>query len=271
LRGCGRICEAVAVMPFTLAHPAAVLPLRRLKYLQTVPLVIGSVAPDLPYFVPDRWSPTAFAETHTLYGTFSVCLPLGMSVLIAILLLREPLTVLLGPRERWLCLHSLERFLAQPLHWPLAMLSILLGSWTHLAWDSFTHENGWTAARVEALSAPISLFGWDTETTHVLQYLSSLFGLVVLFWWLRQLWLRVPKSVVADPARPRASWLILLVVAFFSLFIGVSRAVLAWNAAGYYHLGYLLLTRTLGWFALSYLTAGLVTLLSRRLEPEPTP
>jgi hypothetical protein len=258
-------------MPFTLAHPAAILPLRRLKFLQTPSLIIGSIVPDLPYFVPDRWSINAFSETHTLFGTFSVCLPLGMSVLIAILLLREPLTVLLGPRERWVCLRSLERFQAQPLHWPLAMLSILIGSWTHLVWDSFTHERGWTAARIEALSAPVSLFGWDTATSHVLQYVSSVFGLVVMLWWSRRLLQRVPKTVATDPARPRGSALILVMVTFFSLFIGVSRAVLAWHAASYYHLGYLLLTRTIGWFALLYLAAGLVTVLSRRLEPETAP
>ncbi|MGH8269395.1 MAG: DUF4184 family protein, partial [Steroidobacteraceae bacterium] len=30
-------------MPFTLAHPAAVLPLRRIGLLRTVPLVIGAM------------------------------------------------------------------------------------------------------------------------------------------------------------------------------------------------------------------------------------
>jgi hypothetical protein len=30
-----------------------------------------------------------------------------------------------------------------------------------------------------------------------------------------------------------------------------------------------LLTRTIGWFAVLYLAAGVATLLSRRLEPEP--
>jgi hypothetical protein len=69
--------------------------------------------------------------------------------------------------------------------------------------------------------------------------------------------------------RPRASWLVLAVIALVSLSIGVSRAYLAWNASSYYHLGYLLLTRTIGWFAVLYLLAGVVTLLSRRLEPEP--
>jgi hypothetical protein len=256
-------------MPFTFAHPAAILPLRRSRFLQTVPLIIGSLVPDVPYFFPARMGRILFPDTHTLYGSFSMCLPLGMALLILTLLLREPLTVLLGARARWICLQSIERFNARPLHWPIALLSVLLGSWTHIAWDSFTHQTGWTAARVEALNAPVSLFGWDTATSHLLQYVSSVFGLVVLAFWFRGLLARVPAAVAEDQSRPRASWLLLVTISLVSLLIGVSKAYFAWNSGSYYHLGYVLLTRTIGWFVVLYLAAGVVTLLSRRLEPEP--
>jgi hypothetical protein len=256
-------------MPFTFAHPAAILPLRRSRFLQTVPLIIGSLVPDVPYYFPARIMNRIYLDTHTLYGSFSICLPLGMALLILTLLLREPLTVLLGARVRWICLRSIERFTERPLHWPIALLSILIGAWTHIAWDSFTHQTGWTTTRVAALSAPISVFGWDTETAHLLQYVSSVFGLVVLAIWFRRLVVRVPAAVIEDQSRPRASWLVLAMVTLASMLIGVSRAYLAWHAGTYYHLGYLLLTRTIGWFAVLYLAAGVVTLLSRRLEPEP--
>jgi hypothetical protein len=256
-------------MPFTFAHPAAILPLRRSRFLQTVPLIIGSLVPDVPYFLPTRFGRAVFPDTHTLYGSFTICLPVGMALLILTLLLREPLTVLLGARVRWICLRSIERFTARPLHWPIALLSILIGSWTHIAWDSFTHQTGWTAARVAALSAPISVFGWDTATSHLLQYVSSVFGLVVMAIWLRRLVMRVPARVIDDQSRPRASWLVLGLISFASLSVGVSRVYFAWHATSYYHLGYLLTTRTIGWFAVLYLAAGVVTLLSRRHEPEP--
>jgi hypothetical protein len=255
-------------MPFTFAHPAAILPLRRSRFLQTVPLIIGSLVPDVPYFFPTRIG-LAFPETHSLSGSFSACLPMGMALLIATLLLREPLTVLLGARVRWICLRSIERFNARPLHWPIALLSILIGSWTHIAWDSVTHQTGWTAKRVAALSAPVTVFGWDTATSHLLQYVSSVFGLVVLAFWFRSLVLRVPAAVAEDQSRPPARWLVLGMISLASVLIGVWRAYLAWHASSYYHLGYLLLTRTIGWFAVLYLTAGIVMMLSRRLEPEP--
>jgi len=41
-------------VPFTLAHPAAILPLRGRHYLRTAPLIIGAMAPDLPYFLPSN-------------------------------------------------------------------------------------------------------------------------------------------------------------------------------------------------------------------------
>ena len=233
-------------MPFTFAHPAAILPLRRSRFLQTVPLIIGSMVPDAPYFFP--WGVARYLlETHTLSSSFLVDVPLGMAFLIATLLLKEPLTILLGARARYTCLRSIERFHERPLHWPIALFSILIGAWTHIAWDSVTHQTGWTAERVAALSAPVSIFGWDTETSHLLQYLSSVFGLVVLALWFVSLLKRVPR-VLPQIRHVRApSGGCSRLIALASLAIGGSRAWLAWQtgaAVTYYRVAYLLLTRT---------------------------
>jgi hypothetical protein len=264
----GDICEASHVMPFTFAHPAAILPLRRSRFLQTVPLIIGSMVPDAPYFFPWRVA-KYFLETHTLNSSFLVDVPMGMAFLVATLLLKEPLTILLPARARWTCLRSIERFYARPLHWPIALFSILIGAWTHIAWDSVTHQTGWTAERVAALSAPVSIFGWDTETSHLLQYLSSVFGLVVLALWFRSLLKRVPATVATDQSQPGAQWWLLGLIAFASVLIGVMRAWLASQVApfSYYRLAYLLLTRTIGCFVVLYLIAGILVLLSRRRRP----
>jgi Domain of unknown function (DUF4184) len=250
-------------MPFTFAHPAAILPLRRSRFLQTVPLIIGSMVPDAPYFFPWRIARHVW-DTHTIVSSFTIDVPLGMAFLVATLLLKEPLTILLGARARWICLRSIERFNARPLHWPIAVFSILIGAWTHIAWDSITHQTGWTAERVAALSAPVSIFGWETETSHLLQYLSSVFGLVVLALWFRSLAKQVPATVMEQP-RPRARRLLLALIGIVSLSIGVIRAGLAWHS--YYRLGYLLLTRTIGWFVVLYLAVGLIVLWSRRPVP----
>src|SRR2546430_1965582 len=83
-------------MPYPIAHPAAVIPLVRPMGRFGVPsaLVIGSVSPDLWYFVPvlER------ADSHSAAGVFWVCLPVGFAVYFAFhLLLKEPLLPL-APR-----------------------------------------------------------------------------------------------------------------------------------------------------------------------------
>ena len=63
-------------LPFTLAHPAAVLPLRRILVFSA--LVVGSMAPDFHYFLGlrphDHFS-------HSIRGAFIFCLPVGLAVL----------------------------------------------------------------------------------------------------------------------------------------------------------------------------------------------
>jgi hypothetical protein len=255
-------------MPFTLAHPAAVLPLRRFRFLQTVPLIIGSMTPDVPYYFPARYA-VMLGETHSFHGTVFVCTPLGMVLLLMTYLLREPLTVLLSTRLRWLCLQSLERFAAQPWHWPLAVVSLLIGAWTHVIWDSFTHPTGWTALRVAALSAPVSIFGWDTEVSHFLQYASSIFGLGLLAYWLGRRLADVPENLPEAPLRPRTRWLLLLIIGGAALSMGALLVYKVWYVVSYYRLAYLLLTRVIAWFLALYLAAGLLVMINRRPEPEP--
>src|SRR5215469_5858432 len=126
-------------MPFTLAHPAAVLPLRRVRLLRTAPLIVGALIPDLPYYLP---------ASHTFEGSLTSDLLFGYLALGSIFLLRQPLTALLSARARLLCLNALAPFNRRWREWALAAAAIVLGVWTHLLWDSFTHLDGWFVHRV---------------------------------------------------------------------------------------------------------------------------
>src|SRR5262249_41066692 len=137
--------------------------------------------PDAPYFVPHRLTQGLAVDTHSLYGSVVACLPAGLAVLLFGLWLRTPLTALLGARARWVCARSLQRFRDRKWRWPLAGLSLLVGSWTHNAWDSFTHPGGWVVQRVPHLGKTVSVFGlWEGPFCHLLQYFSSLLGLLVM-------------------------------------------------------------------------------------------
>lgn len=250
-------------MPFTLAHPAAVLPLRRLPLMRTVPLIIGATAPDIPYYLPWRIAKHIPQTTHTLLGTLTVDLPIGLLLLIFIWLLRAPLAAPLGPGAREKCFLALERFGSRPLNWALAPLSILVGAWTHIAWDSFTHADGWMVGRIPALSAPVSLFSYTGELCHVLQYASSVFGLAVLAIWFKLLPQPAPQP--GDGERSGGPLLLGVLCVAAAAAGGLETAEhLLWHVPAAYHLFYLLLTRTTAWLAVLYALAGIVIVRGRR-------
>jgi hypothetical protein len=252
-------------MPFTLAHPAAVLPLRRAPLMRTVPLILGSMSPDVPYFLPWRiakYIPDGM--THTLLGTFTLDLPFGILMLLFVWLLRVPLAAPLGPASQAKCLAAAERFGSRPINWLLAPLSLLVGSWTHLLWDSFTHADGWMVSRISALSAPVSFFSYTGELCHVLQYASSVFGLAILALWFALL--PVPQSGISGAERSAGGSLLLATLLAAAAAAGgfMTLAHAARPIAASYHLLYLLLTRSSAWFALLYTITGVVIVLGRR-------
>lgn len=124
-------------MPFTLAHPAAVLPLPRLMGRAGVlsALVIGSIAPDLPYFLGD---PLQRKTTHSLHSLLWFSLPAGWAVYLAFELAMRRALVFVLPRP------FRARLRSDPQLGERGPVTgcILLGALTHLAWDAVTHELG---------------------------------------------------------------------------------------------------------------------------------
>lgn len=252
-------------MPFTFAHPAAVLPLRHMPLMRTVPLIIGAMTPDVPYFLPWRITKHLPETTHTFLGSLTLDLPIGLMLLVFLWLLRVPLAAPLGPRARAKCLGALERFGSQPLSWALAPVSVLIGIWTHLLWDSFTHPDGWMVLRISALSAPVSLFSYTGELCHVLQYASSVFGLVVMAIWF--VLLPAPAQDRANAERGVGGPLLLAALFAGAVLAGGSETVAHFmpHITASYRLIYLLLTRTAAWFAVLYTVTGV--LIVRRRTP----
>jgi Domain of unknown function (DUF4184) len=248
-------------VPFTLAHPAAILPLRRFKPLRTVPLILGAMAPDFRDYLP--WEVrSALPNTHTLRASVLVCVPMCLLVLGALYLLREPLTALLSPRARWLCLSAVEPFGRRASEWLIAPLSILVGVWSHLLWDSFTHGNGWMVRHLAWLRAPLAIDGSYITVNQVLQYLSSVAGLAVLALWYWRLPAPQPRAVRSG--RPPAGPVLALCLAAAILIGGVQALIFRERVPSYYMTFGVFLTHGLSWFAVLYLTAGAVLSLEHR-------
>ncbi|MBS0578960.1 MAG: DUF4184 family protein [Proteobacteria bacterium] len=255
-------------MPFTLAHPAAVLPLRGARFLRTAPLILGAVTPDVPYYVPGnlgRFMP----ETHDFEGSYTTCLVIGYALLAALFVLQRPLTALLSPRARWLCLHALAPYRHSVREWLWAALAVIVGVWLHLLWDSITHLDGWAVRRVAALSAPVTIAGHTGPMCTLLQYLSSVFGLTVMaVWYMR---LRTPPEMPHDPRAPRSAVgpILVLIGAAAVLIGGVQSVEFYRHYPAFYRSFSILLTHSLAWFAALYLLAGAIVTMERHDETPP--
>ena len=253
-------------MPFTLAHPAAVVPLRGVRHLRTAPLVVGAMVPDLPIYLPGGLG-HHLPLTHPFAHSFTIDLFLGYLSLAALCILQRPLTALLSARARALCRRALGAF-HRPIEWAYAAPAILIGIWTHLLWDSFTHEKGWIVRRVEALSAPLTLGPYHGTVYHALQYLSSVVGLCVLVLWYD----RLPATPIAAgdrPARSAAAPVLLLVVTAALLIGGVQAVQHYEHVPSIYRTLDTLCIDTLKWFAVLYLTAGTVLTLEHDAAQSP--
>jgi hypothetical protein len=182
-------------MPFTFSHPAAVLPVhsRFKNWIPLSALVIGSLVPDAEYYLP---MPEHFRNhSHTLLGTFSTSLPLGILVWLVFYWLAPSAVYLLPSPHREAIAPELKPRLASIPQALGVALAILIGAWSHVLWDSFTHSRGWIVRHVPLLQR--RLFGSGIPAYKGLQYLSSALGLCVLLYaynkWLKasgyQLWI----------------------------------------------------------------------------------
>src|SRR3982751_6325377 len=126
-------------MPFAPSHVAAALPFLRTPLLPAA-VVVGTVAPDIPYYLP-LVIPREL--THSLLGLVTV--DLGFGVLGALawwFVLREAVVDLL-PRVIGTRIPRVERMAWRPARWgwpltiALLLLSVLVGAATHLLWASF--------------------------------------------------------------------------------------------------------------------------------------
>lgn len=178
-------------MPFTLAHPAIIIPLHKTasRYQGLLSaLIIGSMIPDFSYFIP--LGVTRY-ESHTWLALLWFSLPVGLMFYLVYHTLLVPVVYSFLP-------HRFQRRLnptfstgsLPPLNLiPLIAAGIVFGAATHLFWDSFTHSYSynWPVQHFEILkSTAFHIGNFPLKVYRLLQHLSSVIGLIIVFLWIRR-------------------------------------------------------------------------------------
>ncbi|MBQ0851036.1 DUF4184 family protein [Streptomyces sp. BH-SS-21] len=214
-------------MPFTLAHPAAVLPLLRRPFGRAA-LVAGALAPDMPYFVVTTGLPvsaqswyepfTNATTSHTASGAVTVSLPYALALWALLRVGHRPLASLLpipdhAPPPRTAGTQ------ARRAGW--IALSALIGIATHLAWDAFTHHDGFFVTHAPWLTSPlVGSLTW----ARALQHASTVGGLTAtgVYVWRRRAHL-VTDTVRTGPSDATRN-LAVLAIALITIVGAVARA-----------------------------------------------
>ena len=211
-------------MPFTPSHVAAILPFRRVRALPLGALAAGSMAPDLPYYVPALGFLSSW--THTIGGIVSLDVLFGVALWALLRSAAEPLSELspAAVRERW-----------DPLGWAAAWWAVpaaaALGAATHVGWDEFTHAGRYATTHLGFLAATYPSPLGPLAGYRYLQYASGVVGLAILL----AAGLRQPRTT--DPApNPRLArvvpWLCLAagMVGAGSRIVGAGGFGIRWDA-----------------------------------------
>jgi hypothetical protein len=168
-------------MPFTISHAALVLPFSRLlaRWRLLSAVIVGAMVPDFGLFLP--WRLQRF-ETHSVWGLFSFCLPVGVATYwVFQYFIKAPILEVLpeGAYARWRPFSSPARF-GSIRQWILVAVGVLAGAVTHLVWDAFTHENARGVRMIPWLEEPIDIGAHHVAGARLLQDGSSLIGLFIV-------------------------------------------------------------------------------------------
>lgn len=206
-------------MPFTFAHPAAVLPFKYFSKKRTslTGLVIGSMAPDFEKLLSMQGGNS---YSHTWAAIFWFCLPLGIVLSFVFhLVVRDPLIDNLPGfmRRRVAKFQKLDWKEHFRKHYFIIIISIIIGATTHIIWDGFTHKNGPGENQLALLGEYTSLSVFSVPLFYFLNLTSSAVGVVVVLYAI----LRLPAgdTVAKESKRTKAYWP--LVIFMMLMIVGI--------------------------------------------------
>ncbi|WP_281633813.1 DUF4184 family protein [Flavobacterium luteolum] len=192
-------------MPFTFSHPAIILPLRYLpkSWFSITALIIGSLTPDFEYFLRMK---VKSDYSHTLNGIFWFDLPLALL-----------LTFLFHNLTRNLLFENLPSFIKNRIlvftdfnwniyfkrNWLIVLISLLIGIFSHIFWDAFTHKHGFFVNHIETLQNTIPIFGNEIPLWKIAQHSSTLIGTIILL----IIFIKLPTKFTSQTSINKLYWI----------------------------------------------------------------
>ena len=192
-------------MPLTFCHPAIVLPLKKLKpnWFSMTGLIIGSMSPDLEYF--SRMEILA-THSHLFWGVLYFDLPIALIYCFVFHLFVRNILINHLPdffKERFAQFLNFDWINYFNKHWLIVIVSIIIGAYSHLFLDAFTHEWGYFAKLIPALqevwfTKPIEVKGYK-----FLQHFSTFLGAIFIAFWIY----KMPKEPILKTKFDYTFWL----------------------------------------------------------------
>ncbi|HEY4785699.1 MAG TPA: DUF4184 family protein [Bacteroidales bacterium] len=204
-------------MPFTLSHAALVLPATYLpkKTYSLTGLVVGSFVPDFEYFIRMR---DYSVYSHTWLGVLWFDLPLG--IILAWLfhaVVRDALIENLpkGLFARFAHVKGFNWTEHFRKNWAIVVVSIIIGTASHIFWDDFTHGEGYFVKHISFLREHTMFFGNFIPNYSFAQHLSTLVGGAILWY---AIW-KMPKNEDVSQHPSKSYWInaVLISVLILSL------------------------------------------------------
>lgn len=146
-------------------------------------LLIGSMVPDLEYFI---WLSAGAYNSHSFSGIFLFNLPMTF---ILTFLWHHTLSKAILPRLHFLNKAFKIEYCDDFAGWVkknflLFLISATVGIVSHLIWDSFCHANGFMVHKIPFLLSFTDIGGNSIRNCYIVWYLSTLVGLFFMFRWL---------------------------------------------------------------------------------------
>lgn len=204
-------------MPFTFSHPAIILPLKYFprKWFSFTGLIIGSMTPDFEYFIRMKVQSN---YSHTISGFFWFDLPLAL--FIAFIFHNVVKTQLFdnlprGVRPRFIIFKDFKWNDYFKKNWLVVLISILIGTASHLFWDGFTHNHSYFVNRIPELKESILIFDKEIPLLKIAQHFSSLIGFAIILFSISKL----PKNNMRKNSTNQFYWIFVLLSSIIILII----------------------------------------------------